>query len=337
MTEDAQDFVDKVLRGCIETIEKHTLISPSIDDLASSSFSDDKVKIRESKPEELKENKPASTTPLPVSPLETGTTESTNETSQISGNDEVVDANVVMSGGENDGSEGSTSLYIVVERVSRPSGDSDTSHESLHHAQESIAEQVVRLAAVQLRDLCEGITVFCANHERAAPGLEACMNAVSVGAADRRRHPGGHGRSTKALHNSSYMGFVALSSEDLLGLQSQQDTDAAQGVLQSCWCAEWNGRGNLNSFAKRAHAQWRSDRGLPPLALVGQRKAPVPRRRGRRQLFDEQALDHAMRGFLYDFGVVALAVAYIIFHYGKEIYDLLAEWFDWCDELFHGH
>ena len=339
MTDNAEEFVDTVLRMSIKTIQRHVVISPSTDGVIPASPAEDRSRAWSgySKNEERRRD-----FRFNDSPSSTSFGQSSDEKEDQSQSNKTI-SEVILEGSlsapnspqQEDECEGATTLYIVVERVSTPPETSTSSLESLHQAQEALAEQVVRYAAIRLRDLCEGISVYCANHERAAPGLEACMNAVSLGAADRRRFANSKneglvdGLTGPPLDSSSYMGFVLLSAEDLLGFQSQQVTDAAQGVSQSCWCAEWNGRGNLNSYAKRAHEQWRLDRGLPSMAFVGQKKPPVPRRRGRNEFFDEQALDHAIKSFLYDFGVVTIAILYVIFHYGRDIWDALADWTGW--------
>ncbi|KAL7560824.1 hypothetical protein ACA910_013260 [Epithemia clementina (nom. ined.)] len=346
MTDDAHVFVDNVLRECIEMVQRHVVISPSTDYSISNSASEERIRAGSADlkaDDQIKENTTKRSTSSRTQPEPY---EGKENVESLHAMDKATSLSLRQLSHKEEPQSNTTSLYIVVERVSPPTVDNDATLESLHQTQEAIAEQVVRHAAIQLRDLCEGISVYCANHERAAPGLEACMNAVSVGAADRRKYAssktnedilddgfGGSG-SDKPLDSNSYMGLVADRSDDLLGLQSQQSTDAAQGVMQSCWCAEWNGRGNLNSFAKRAHAQWRLDRGLPSLFLAGQRKPTVPRRsRGRKEFFDEQALDQAIKRFLYDFGVVTFAILYVMFHYGQELYELFLEWSEWADRL----
>ena len=104
-----------------------------------------------------------------------------------------------------------------------------------------------------LRLQLEGMTVGISNHARAAPGLEACVNAVVYGARDRRKRKGKNRWGTRR----SAIGVVCPKSCDLLGPQGEfQETDAAQGVLQSRTCAEWSGNGNLQTFARRAHVEW---------------------------------------------------------------------------------
>ena len=122
-----------------------------------------------------------------------------------------------------------------------------------HYHTQHTAEQMARQVSLTLRTHIQGITVGLADHPRAAPGLEACMEAVSVGTHDRRRHN----------HDKSAVGVVAISADDLIG--DQVEADAAQGVLQSITAAEWNGYGDLECFSKRAHQHWCQLHNVVPL------------------------------------------------------------------------
>jgi hypothetical protein len=100
----------------------------------------------------------------------------------------------------------------------------------------------------------------------------ACVDAVNRGAPDRRRHGANakdfsiqttEGTSRVLDPKKSLVGIVTLTPDTLLGCQENINvTDAAQGVLQSRVTAEWNGNGPLQSFADRAHRQWRRQRGM---------------------------------------------------------------------------
>jgi hypothetical protein len=147
-------------------------------------------------------------------------------------------------------------IYLVVDCLAtvrgeqgQPAPDSDEeSIHSLYQSQVIVAELLARSVAQcrELRDQLQGFTIGISNHVRAAPGLEACMESIVWGSRDRR----------KIRDCRSTVGIVALHPDDLVGLQNELETDAAQGVLQSLTCAEWNGNGDLMSFAKRAHIQW---------------------------------------------------------------------------------
>jgi hypothetical protein len=166
-------------------------------------------------------------------------------------------------------------LYLVVERVcpvlagdsaaatssagSKSEDGSEEAKQRHYQVQVDLAEHLARMVASHpyLRTVCEGITVGVSNHVRAAPGLDACMDGVLVGAKDRRKY---------ASNNDSKgcMGLVGCTSEDFLGLEQNSEADAVQGVLQCRVCAEWNGRGTLQTFARRAHQSWRVNHGLSP-------------------------------------------------------------------------
>ena len=138
----------------------------------------------------------------------------------------------------------------------------------------ALAERLARHIAShpQLRSAFEGITVGVANHKRAAPALDACLNVINVGARDRR---------TIDRDAKSHVGIISWSSDDLLGLDEEGETDAAQNILQTRISTEWNGKGNLESFGFRAHAMWRKDYGLLPQPSdipLSQNKRRVPRR-----------------------------------------------------------
>lgn len=153
-------------------------------------------------------------------------------------------------------------LYLVVDIAASPTTDGTATQTTEDYDQDArqrqfqvkvdTAERLARHVAQSkhFRSLVDGITVGISNHVRAAPGLEACLDAVWHGSSHRRRNCRGAGDA------KSNIGLVALHPDDLLGLQDETVTDAAQGVLQSRTCAEWNGNGNLLSFARRAQTAW---------------------------------------------------------------------------------
>ena len=162
-------------------------------------------------------------------------------------------------------------VYLVVERVCP--GKSDTSEISKDHSdaeqrryevQVDIAERLARMVASHsyLRTVFEGITVGVANHYRAAPALEGCLDSILVGSQDRRKYFSKSSGDELTTNTKSLIGMVTSSSSDLLGYQ-EQEADAVQGVLQCRICAEWSGRGTLQTFARRAHKVWRNQAGLP--------------------------------------------------------------------------
>ena len=164
-------------------------------------------------------------------------------------------------------------VYIVVDRVyggkstdkenDNDNATDDSSAAKMREFQEQreLAEKLARLVSVHpyLREVCEGITVGVSNDERAAPGLEAMMDALNIGAKDRRKF-GNNSQKDQA----SMMGIVANVSTDLLGIQDPSNTDATSDVLQCRVCAEWNGMGTLKTFARRSHRAWRIAHDLSP-------------------------------------------------------------------------
>ena len=166
-------------------------------------------------------------------------------------------------------------VYLVMDRVCPPlpaNAVEDPEAKQRHfQVQVDLAEHLARRVAShsKLRAVCEGITIGVADHARAAPGLEACLDAVIVGAKDRRK---------VSANSKSWVGMVAADSNDFLGLQEPDVTDAASGVLQSRVCAEWNGMGTLPTFSKRAHRAWRIAHDLPPEEPVA--LSPRKRKRG---------------------------------------------------------
>lgn len=155
-------------------------------------------------------------------------------------------------------------LYLVVDMLAPLPNESSTTTTSStpDHDQEQArqkrfftvkvdtAERLARHVAQsqEFRLSVNGITVGISNHVRAAPGLEACLEALLIGARDRRRF--------SKNNQKSGIGMIVMNPDDLLGLQDESVTDAAQGVLQSRTCAEWCGNGNLQTFARRAHSAW---------------------------------------------------------------------------------
>lgn len=165
-------------------------------------------------------------------------------------------------------------LYLVVDIVAdhnlhQDNNENESARQRRFQVQIHAAETLARYVAQTFRSSLDGITVGVSDHVRAAPGLEACLDAVSVGSQDRRR---------LSSAEKSLVGLVALHPQDLLGLEPTK-TDAVQGVLQSRTCAEWNGNGTLQSFAKRAHSAWCFAH------QITEEEPPPKRRRARRRNF----------------------------------------------------
>lgn len=173
-------------------------------------------------------------------------------------------------------------IYLVVElaalpdeSIRRDNNDDEDAQQRHFQVKVDTAERLARYVAQsqEFRYSVSGITVGISNHVRAAPGLEACLDAFLVGASQRR---------TNSSETKSLVGLVALRPSDLLGMQDETVTDAAQGVLQSRTCAEWNGHGNLQTFARRAHSAWCVAHGVEEISSEHRKQT----RRRRDGLFD---------------------------------------------------
>ena len=70
----------------------------------------------------------------------------------------------------------------------------------------------------------------------------------------------GHANNHSELESAakkSLLSVVAMSKDDLIGLQDITNTDAADSVQQSTVTAEWFGQGDIYMFASRAHFVWK--------------------------------------------------------------------------------
>ena len=125
----------------------------------------------------------------------------------------------------------------------------------------AIAETLAKyIAKSNLRTTIEGVMVGVSSNLRAAPGLEACLNAVSFGEPERRGHTKTYQKedSNKNDPKKSCIGIVTANAEQMMGLDVSRETDAVQNLtLHHLTCAEWSGYGDLNSFAARGQKMWR--------------------------------------------------------------------------------
>ena len=263
-------------------------------------------------------------------------------------------------------------LYLVVDRLmpsasaaeaTTTSSDDNSSHHAAAAREElegELAERLARTIASHpvLRTCTQGITVGISNHRRAAPALEACVEAITWGAPDRRRFVAAAAKATKTNDEKrtnddaqkSLLGIVSTAPDELLGLQDASVTDAAQGVWQAKVTAEWNGNGNLPTFAKRAHRQWAQKHGVMLDCSGGstggdgassssssssfspnQRRFPrrVPRTarqpavaRGGGRRNSDAARRRELRN---DVLAVTLVLGYFFFHFGRECWEY-AQW-----------
>eukprot|EP00977_Amphora_coffeiformis_P015779 scaffold4723_cov172-Amphora_coffeaeformis.AAC.12 len=223
----------------------------------------------------------------------------------------------------------STRLYLVVEQV--PGNipfheDAETAFLKLERCATELARCVS--THTELRDLVQGVTVGVSNLERAAPGLEACMNAFHVGSQDRRRHgvvatPEGGSKSLIGLVTDSYndlMGPEDHHSHDH-GHRGDADDGSLPPILRQCLVtAEWSAAGDLMTFAHRAHNVWRDQHRLPALSTRWSRKKLIRRARPPEVGLDAPLTTGEM---LYQSAIFAILVLYFFFHYRNDAVELV--------------
>uniref|UniRef100_A0A7S4EGZ0 Uncharacterized protein n=1 Tax=Pseudo-nitzschia australis TaxID=44445 RepID=A0A7S4EGZ0_9STRA len=99
-----------------------------------------------------------------------------------------------------------------------------------------------------------GVTVGLTDHPRAAPGLESCLEAISIGSRDRRKY--GNIANNNNDNKKSCVGIVCNSVQDLVGFDEEGETDAVQDVMQSrtdafiAWQKNANANANTNANTK---------------------------------------------------------------------------------------
>mmetsp|Transcript_8413 Transcript_8413/g.12973 ORF Transcript_8413/g.12973 Transcript_8413/m.12973 type:complete len:270 (+) Transcript_8413:130-939(+) len=121
-------------------------------------------------------------------------------------------------------------IYLVVETIATKQrnpknfvslAEKQNEKENLYNYQVGVAEELARCITQNkaLRDDLQGLSVGISDHVRAAPGLEACMDAINFGIRQRRKGN---------CDLKSSIGIIARSTDDLTGLDPSQETDAAQ-------------------------------------------------------------------------------------------------------------
>ncbi len=124
--------------------------------------------------------------------------------------------------------------------------DSDTQREARFRKHltivQALAKTVLHAEHNSDRIRLFGATLGLADHARAAPGLEACLEAIMVGGKDRRRN---------GLPKSC-VGIVCHSLEDLVGYDEETDTDAVQGVMQSLTHVSYSKKSNVEPMDKNS-------------------------------------------------------------------------------------
>lgn len=189
-------------------------------------------------------------------------------------------------------------IYIVVDRVAITSPSrqrtthNDTDHNENdnimdHEQQIKIAEDLIRFVAgsktLNLKSTIDGITVGVSSNVRAAPGLEACVDTIVVGDAERRHYASQNRQKRSSAitifqpnmrqyqnicqdkegeeyqdPSKSMIGLIACHPDDFVGLDPDRETDAVQGLtIHVRLCGEWLGRGNILSYGARSQKFWR--------------------------------------------------------------------------------
>ena len=119
-------------------------------------------------------------------------------------------------------------IYVVIDvlvwKVDDDWPNSRNGHSVAHYLTQTILED----ESINQNSI-SGVTVGYANHVRAAPGLEACLDAIMLGTKDRRRF--GSENSQNNSHKSC-VGLVCHSLQHLVEYDAETETDAVQGVYQ---------------------------------------------------------------------------------------------------------
>lgn len=161
-------------------------------------------------------------------------------------------------------------VYIVVDALlwsdnGERSNDRETHFQKHLAIVQALAQKALKSGHNDQRLCLCGATLGLADHARAAPGLEACLEAIMVGVRDRRRN-------SKSSDPKSCVGIVCYSLQDLVGYDEETETDGVQGVMQSLTHASFTNEMNpqndkipIIEYAQSAHRYWRVHKaGLPP-------------------------------------------------------------------------
>lgn len=234
---------------------------------------------------------------------------------------------------------GGTRLYVVVEQVFDNATDGADTETDYFDEFERCATNLSRHVSThaELRSLVQGITVGVSNQQRAAPGLEACMNAIHVGSQDRRRY----GNRSQHGGPKSLIGLVADSYDDLVGPGDVHhhshhhshddgiDHSVDTVVLRQCLVsAEWSAAGDLMTFSQRAHNVWRNRHNLPPLVSSKSLKTKSIRRV--QAYSKEPAMTLAQT--IYQVMWVCILLFYFLFHYRNDALELGLSLWQWIKQ-----
>jgi len=161
-----------------------------------------------------------------------------------------------------------------------------TSNEtSQHNTEIKMAEKLAKSVSSNkfLRGSIDGISIGITSDARAAPGLEACMDAVCRGSKERRKAVRDYRLKKKSSGISSSsstcreeqalqqlrdksperspVAIVAMEPDDLECTNNDHhhhsEEEVSPNILQCRVSTEWNGLGECNTFTDRAMQDWR--------------------------------------------------------------------------------
>jgi len=220
-----------------------------------------------------------------------------------------------------------------------------------HNKEIKTAESLARAVSSSrlLRQRIDGLSIGVTSDSRAAPGLEACMDAVSRSSQERRVTSNtkqtplsiDDNRSCRSLRNRSPerspISLVVSKPDDLDDPTSHHTHQhhhhhhhQSCHLLQSRVTVEWNGKGDYNTFSDRAMTHWRkvwsesSDQGGKSDVL---RKKKVPRLSRKDNGEEEPVLDEPVSTIMVIVFVIC-AAWYVYSSYGEYLYSIM-----FCDSV----
>lgn len=217
-----------------------------------------------------------------------------------------------------------------------------------HNKEIKTAESLARAVSSSrlLRQRIDGLSIGITSDSRAAPGLEACMDAASRSSQERRITSNtkqtplsiDDSRSLRSLRNRSPerspISLVVCKPDDLDDPTSHthhhHHHHQSNHLLQSRVTVEWNGKGDYNTFSDRAMIQWRKvwnescdQRGKSDVL----KKKKVPRLSRRDNGEEEPALDEPVSTIMVIVFVI-FAAWYVYNSYGEYLYSTM-----FCDSV----
>ena len=209
--------------------------------------------------------------------------------------------------------------------------DGNPSRTDQHDNEIKLAESLARAVASSrfLRNRIDGLSIGITSDSCAAPGLEACMDAVSRSSQERRNtsystpNQSVPDKSLTCLqHRSperSPISIVVCQPDDLETIHSHQH----HPLLQSRVTVEWSGKGDYNTFSDRAMNDWRRiwSGQISNTHEVTKRKGS---RLSRRSNNDEDGLDEPISTVMVITFVIGV-VWYICHCYGDYLYDVVCD------------